>query len=71
MAFPHLEERYPELAARLEGLLVQHDYILDAFEQFYAVLGEEPSAGNRSEVLPQAQSSKKPLSNMLLRNPVS
>lgn len=26
MAFPHLEERYPELAARLEALLVQHDY---------------------------------------------
>ena len=51
MAFPHLEERYPELAARLESLLVQHDYILDTFEQFYAVLNGEPSLGNHSEVL--------------------
>lgn len=51
MAFPHLEEGHPELAARLEGLLVQHDYILDVFEQFYAVLGEEPSTESRAEVL--------------------
>ncbi len=51
MAFPHLEDEHPELAARLEGLLVQHDYILDTFEQFYAVLNEEPSTESRAEVL--------------------
>jgi iron-sulfur cluster repair protein YtfE (RIC family) len=51
MAFPHLEDRYPELAARLEALLVQHDYILDTFEQFYAVLNGQPSLGSCSEVL--------------------
>jgi hypothetical protein len=50
MAFPHLEQSYPELAARLEALLVQHDYILDTFEQFYAVVNREPSLGNHSEV---------------------
>jgi hypothetical protein len=51
MAFPRLEEKHPELAARLEALLVQHDYILDTFEQFYAVLNEEPSTESRAEVL--------------------
>jgi hypothetical protein len=51
MAFPHLEEKHPELAVRLEGLLVQHDCILDAFEQFYALLNQEPSTESRAEVL--------------------
>ena len=51
MAFPHLEARYPELAAGLEALLAQHDYILDTFEAFYAVLNDEPSTQNRAELL--------------------
>ncbi len=41
----------PELAAGLEALLAQHDYILDTFEAFYAVLNDEPSTQNRAELL--------------------